>query len=66
MQKNYEETSKQMVKMATAELQTKFDVTKVENTRLNDQLRQASQTSKNLIIYLIIAAIIGLVIGLLI
>lgn len=66
LQKNYEETSKQLVKMATAELQTKFDITKVENNRLNDQLKQASKTSRNLIIYLIIAAVIGLIVGLLI
>ncbi len=66
LQKTYEENSKQLVKMATAEVQTKFDALKIENTRLNDQLIQASKSGSNLIIYIIIAAIIGLVIGLLI
>lgn len=66
LQKTYEENSKQLVKMATAEVQTKFDAMKVENTRLNEQLKQASKSGSNLIIYIIIAAIIGLVIGLLI
>jgi len=66
LQKTYEENSKQLVKMATAEVQTKFDALKIENTRLNEQLIQASKSGSNLIIYIIIAAIIGLVIGLLI
>lgn len=66
LQKTYEENSKQLVKMAIAEVQTKFDALKIENTRLNEQLIQASKSGSNLIIYIIIAAIIGLVIGLLI
>ena len=63
LQKSYEENSKQLVKMATAEMQTKFDAMKVENSRLNEQLKQSSQTGSNLIIWIIVALAIGLAIG---
>jgi len=63
LQKNYEETSKQMVKLATTEIQVKFDAMKAENTRLNQSLTEASASGNNLIIFILIAAAIGFVIG---
>lgn len=63
LQKTYEETSKLLVKSATSEIQTKFDAMKLENTRLSEQLQQASKSGSNIIIWVIIALVIGLVIG---
>lgn len=65
-QKNFEESKQQMIKMATAEMQTKFETMKAENSRLNDQLKQASQKSSNVIIWIIVALVIGLIIGIVI
>lgn len=66
LQKTYEENSKQLVKLAVAEVQTKFEAMKVENTRLNSQLIQASKSGNKIVIWVIIALIIGLIIGIVI
>lgn len=63
LQKTFEENKQQMVKMATAEMQTKVETMKVENSRLNEQLKQASQRSNNVLIWIIVGLVIGLIIG---
>lgn len=66
LQKSYEENSKQMVNMATAEFKTKLDVSLLENKRLQDQIKEEYKSRPNVLVYIIISAIIGIIIGVII